>query len=352
MDKINPKSVRSGLGYFHFEATSPELIPGGLPQQVGWPPFKVYEPNYAIGTSTSTNTIGNGFKTFEYSTQEPVLSYGDLIEIVSTSPTVFGEMLGMVHTYSYNPTTGISSIYVEIYQSKGSGFTNQWSIKFQINNGSNIVQNPDSPYLSKLSVWDGYPVTSGLAQFFIPSRTDIEYETIVDTDEEQYIKSKTYFWGTISITEDMGDIHQPYLGTQITISFPLVKTTKVKNWAYTQNPSNPLQPIIVITETTTTENDTREYSHTFTTFDFDPASPDFQPATGHSPSSQVSETPAYVDYVDGSYQMIRIHWEFPVDPPFYQWLPSQETIVSYDVGNTFAYVKTVTPANFFQPPTT
>ena len=132
----------------------------------------------------------------------------------------------------------------------------------------------------------------------------------------------------------------------MTILKPYKVKTEVKS--YTYDPSNFYAPPVVTT-TTTYADDPKEYSHTFTNYDFDPSNPDFQPAEGHNPSTQNSETSDYVDILINSHQELYIQREIPEsDPPAYIWSISQITNITYD--DPIQTVTDISPASFFEPP--
>lgn len=352
MDEIDSKRVRGGLGYFKIGyAEEPPIL---TPLQEGFPPFTEYEPNYQIGISISEISIGLGFKTFSYNSEEPKLFYGDLVLITPYfgNETVEGEMRGMLHTRSYNPTTGVSTIVVEVYYSDMRvltiPFINSWKIAFQLNDGSNIVQNPDSPYLAKLSVWDGHPVTNGFARLFVPGRVNLEQETIIDTPEETFTESIYTLYGNVQIREDMSDIHKPWLGTTQISTCVFKKRTRTQTWTY--DPDDWYAPPVYV-ETITFDDEPREYSHKFTTFDFDPMSPDFQPAPEgeHSPSFQNTEK--IVDTFEGYFQTLYIQREVPpeLQPPEFVWTKVFEQGVTWNLEGS-QRITDVTPPSFFEPP--
>jgi hypothetical protein len=325
MNEIDAKRVRGGFGYFGF------IQPTQTPPQSGYPPFTEYFPNYSIGSSTSNNTIGNGFKTFEYASQEPKCSYGDLISITSTSITVYGEMLGMVHTYSYNEGSGISTIVVEVYQSQGNGVTDEWDIRFQLNDGSNIVQNPDSPHTAKLSVYDGGGFASGSASFVVPYATKDE---TIQTENTPYVQAfettTSWKWSTF-IQEDMSDIHKPWLGTTISIRIKIKKVSIFVDYTF--------EPPI---ETRSEEFEERDYTHTFTENDFNPDSEGFVAGEGHSPSTCENSSE---DYIDNFVSTIKSTYDG--DAPYGQ-LTLEAVTYSFD---GLYYITDISPASFFEPPT-
>ena len=353
MNQIDAKSVRSGLGFF--KVGWGEIYPSPLaPDQSGLPPFTEYLPNYNIGDSTSEISIGLGFKTFQYEGEEPVCSYGDLISITPNfdNATVEGEMRGMVQTYSFEG--GISTIVVEVYYSDMRALTvpfeNKWSIRFQLNNGSNIVQNPDSPYLSKLSVYDGGSFANGYAEFFPDNGSYTQTQVVIVDTPTHFIRIIKYFSkGTIIVREDMSDIHQPWLGTTVTVNLPRIKSTIETTFVWGDYYYN--GPTIETTQVD--EPISKEYSHTFTTFDFDPASPDFYPAPEglHYPSKQVSQTPDYVSEWEWYHEE---RWEYKsfidTGPATYVQTYVKDITDSRGSSSPPLTIKTVTPPSFFDPP--
>ena len=329
MDEISAKRVRGGLGFFNFQQPGPNPT---TPTPPGYPPFTEYLPNYSIGSSTSNNTIGNGFKTFEYASQEPKCSYGDLISITSTSITVYGEMLGMVHTYSYDEGSGISTIVVEVYQSQGNGVTNEWDIRFQLNDGSNIVQNPDSPHLAKLSVYDGnYSFANGIAEFVVPYAPHVETIQTENTPYVQAYETTTKWKWRTFIREDMSDIHKPWLGTTVSIR---VKIKKIST--FEDERTDP--PINI----ETIEFEERDYTHTFTENDFNPESEGFIAGEGHSPSTCENSSEDYIDNFVGTSVAT-----YGGDAPY-----GLETLTSVIYSfEGFYYITDISPPSFFEPPT-
>ena len=349
MNEIDAKSVRSGLGFFKvgWGAT-----PFFQPDQLGNPPFTQYEPNYNIGDSTSEISIGLGFKTLQYEGEEPICSYGDLISITPNfeNATVEGEMRGMVQTYSFEG--GVSTIVVEVYYSDMRALTipyeNKWSIRFQLNDGSNIVQNPDSLYIAKLSVYDGGSFANGYAEFIPTSTYYPTTEIIVNTPFLLIEIVKNYFKGQVNVQEDMSDIHKPWLGTTVSVARETEKVTIESDliWGDYYNGGTGFTR-----ETTETrEPISTTYSHTFTSFDFDSASPDFNPAPegSHSPSRQSSLTPDYVGFFTITYET-RSEYKTFIDAGVVL-VTVFESVIDEGV-NLKLRITDVTPPSFFEPPT-
>lgn len=327
MDEIDAKSVRSGLKFFDF----PNPLEGPVV-----PRFNVFEPNYEIGFSTSEISIGLGFKTFVYSGPEPKCSNGDLIKINSLSETIYGEMSAMVHTYSYDDESGIATIVVEVYYSDMKvvtiPFENKWIIAFQLNDGSNIVQNPNSPYLAKLSVWENSNFPCG-AGFFMPHQMTQTQNVITSDTPYLYAGYQVLEWKKrINITEDMSDIHQPWLGTKLKLRLKFRKTTYVE---VDERPDpNP-----------TVEYSYRDYEHTFSSFDFDPMSSGFVAGIGHSPS-RCETVSSYIDSYTNTFSIVRDPTR--INPQVATYVINEFVfggLVEEEIG-----IIEITPPSFFEPP--
>lgn len=309
-----------------------------------WPGIESYGPDIFINTSSNSNTLGLGIKSFSYLGQQPIIEAGDAIRIDSYSLRVKGYMLGVVTSYFYSPGPNISTISVDVYQFGGEGVSTQWEIRQQLYGGINIVQTPGTPYLAKLSVWDYQIQNGGTAEFGFPQESVDETVKTVDTNAQQAFYIRTKYKGKVTIVEDMTDLHKPWLNTSVTATAVLDTTTTVTTWTYPENPQYPP----TITETRTTESENILHSYTFTDSDFSPDSPGWQPADlgYHGPSRCENYTPDFIGEYISTYVTNYAVIYPAIDPN--AWYPINQTTVLKDLNDS--KLTNVSPAGFFTPP--
>jgi hypothetical protein len=322
MLKISPETLFQGARYFNFNSlvNAPNGFYPNVPTSE-YPGMVEYALDTTKGNSSDSNTLDIGTKNFSYY-GAPVFVSGDAVRIDSTSDTVHGYMLGIVTSYSSGE--GISHITVDVYRVYGTGTSLQWQVSLQLNRGYNVVQNPNSPHLAKLKVADYYNREASAA-FNVPY--DITTNTVITSDTPSHKAGyTTTYWGwSTYITEDYGDLHEPWLGTTVTVRVKIKKsTTTYIDGEYT----------------TVDEYSFRDYNHTFTLSDFDPYSPWFIPG---APSSCENFSDAPIDNFVSTYDQT---YNVSVSPPVL--LTSVTVTYTFDVQS---YVIDVSPGSFFEPPT-
>lgn len=326
MLKIPPSTLFSGVKYFYF--TSLVNAPFGAYPSTPTSPFPGmigYGADPFIANSSDSNSLDIGSKSFSYAGASPSLAAGNLVKIQSYS-SVSGYMLGSVTSYTFSG--GISSINVDVYEVHGTGTSSQWHIQMQLNNGegnvNNVFQNPNSPHLAKLRVADVNDYDA-YASFNVPA--NLNSTTVITSDTPTHFASYTttkWGWRTF-IIEDFGDLHEPWVGTTLTVRVKIRKDTETLDGI-------------------TTEYSFRDYNHTFTYADFDIYSAYFVPGDTYpatpTPSSCENYSDGDIDEFTSTVDIVR---------------NSEGTVISLNnVTYTFdteSYVINVTPGSFFEPPT-
>lgn len=313
--------VMAGNYYFQFQSLSegtydpPSLSP--------YPSMRSYLIDTSPVTSESSNSFGTGTKNFVYSGTNIRFSVGDLIKITSTFGDA-GEMLGWVSAFSYDVPTSTATMSVDVYQFNGTGASSNWRIIQQWGSTTNdlplnVVQNPNSPATAKLTVFD-WETSGGSAQFFVPNEP--HSETTITSDTPTHFAGYTFTqwkWGTY-IVEDNSDLHKPWLGTTVVVRQKIMKETTT------------LAGTVV-------EYEFRDYTHTFTTDDFNPSNAGWVAGYGHSPSTCTNKSADYIDNFTSTFDVVSV-----------DGVVVSSTYVIYSfVGGS--YIIDVTPANFFEPPT-
>lgn len=317
--------VLAGQYFFQFNSMTegtydpPSLSP--YPSMLGY-----YLDNSPV-TSESSNSFGTGTKNFVYSGTGIRFSVGDLIKITSLSGDS-GEMLGWVSAFSYDVPTSTATMSVDVYQFNGTGASSNWRIRQQWGSTTNdlplnVVQNPNSPATAKLTVFD-WETSGGSATFNVPN--SFNSETTITSDTPTLFSGYTFTqwkWNTF-IIEDNSDLHKPWLGTTVTVRVKISKVTETLSGS-------------------TEEFEFRDYTHTFTADDFDPESEFFTAGVGHSPSICENFSETYIDNFTSTFYVV---YEPDTNPP----VPISSTYVTYSFAQA-SWIVSVTPANFFQPPT-
>jgi hypothetical protein len=273
-------------------------------------------------TSSDLNTLSLGIKTFSLYSSIGSFSAGQLIRAKSYS-TVSGYMLGEI-TSAYSET-GIWHLVVNVYEFHGSGNSSQWFISFQLNNGYSVIQNPNSPHVAKLLVADASDKNNPFCEFNVPYA--INYNTVITSNTPTHYAgyyTTQWKWQTF-IQEDFGDLHEPWLGTTVTVRVKIAKTTTT------------LAGSVV-------EYSFRDYNHTFTLADFDIYGAGFTPGNTYpdipTPSTCTNESEDYIDNFVSTFETYK---------------NSDGVITSINnVIYSFAvnsYVVNVSPGSFFEPPT-
>jgi hypothetical protein len=327
MIQITPEVLFQGARYFNF--TSLVNAPNGFYPNVPtseYPGMVEYTPDTTRGVSSDSNTLEIGTKTFSYY-GAPTLVAGNLVRIESYS-SVVGYMLGRVT--SFYSSVGVSHAVVDVYEVHGSGTSLQWYITLQLNRGYNVEQNPNTPHLAKLKVADYYN-REATAAFNVPY--DITTNAVItsDTPTHQAGYTTTYWGWSTYITEDYGDLHEPWLGTTVTVRI------KIKKETVTYIGSGEF--------TTVTEYSFRDYNHTFTLSDFDPYSGGFTPGQ----TLPDNPTPSRCEnYSDGPIDNFVSTYDQTFNGTTGELLTSVTVTYTFDVQS---YVVDVQPGSFFEPPT-
>jgi hypothetical protein len=322
MIEKNSYQVLAGNYYFQFNSLTqgtydpPSLSP--------YPSMTSYVLDTSPVDSESSNSFGTGTKYFVYSGGSR-FSVGDLIKITSTLGNS-GEMLGWISSFSYDEPTNTGTIGVDIYQFNGTGSSSNWRIRQQWGSTTNalplnVVQNPNSPATAKLTVFD-WEQSGGSAQLSVPN--SLNSETTITIDTPTHFAGYTFTqwkWNTY-IVEDNSDLHKPWLGTTVVVRVKIAKETTTLSG-------------------TTVEFEFRDYTHTFTADDFNAESEWFVAGVGHLPSICQNFSPDYIDNFTSTFDTVR---------------DSEGTVISINnVTYSFAeqsWIVSLTPANFFEPPTT
>jgi hypothetical protein len=317
--------VLAGNYYFQFNSLTqgtydpPSLSP--------YPSMQIYVLDTSPFTSESSNSFGTGIKNFVFYGSAIPFSVGDLIKITSLGGDV-GEMLGSVSALSWDEPTSTTTMSVDVYQFNGTGASSNWRIRQQWGSTTNalplnVVQNPNSPATAKLTVFD-WETSGGFAQFSVPN--SLNSVTTITSDTPTLFSGYTFTqwkWNTY-IVEDNSDLHKPWLGTTVTVRVKISKVTTTLDGS-------------------TEEFEFRDYTHTFTAEDFDPDSEFFTPAVGHSPSICENFSPDYIDNFTSTFYVV---YEPDTNPP----VVISSTYVTYSFAEQ-SWITDISPASFFQPPT-
>ena len=299
-------------------------------------PGMIFYQNSLNVSASGTNTLGIGSKSFDYITSSPLLTIGQLIKIESTSINIPGYMLGAVSS-AFIDSAGITHINVDTYEVYGKGISNNWNISLQLlNGGASVMQNPNSPHVAKLIVADAQldAPSTYVALILIPSEIN-NTNTITSNTPTHYAGYQFTKWKKqIVIWEDFSDLHEPWLGTTVTIRLKISKTTTTLAGS-------------------TVDYEFRDYNHTFTNSDFSTSAAGFQPGQTYPNYPTQSRCTTYSsDYIDNFTSTF--DYVYNSDGEIIN-----ETTVSYnfvddenpDNPQPWSYVKDVSPGSFFEPPT-
>ena len=322
---IEKPSNQVMAGEFYFKFTSVAEGPYTPPESSPYPSMRSYILNTSPVTSSTSNLIGTGSKTFFYSGTSIVFAVGDLIKITALFPfDISGNMLASVTSFSYDVPTSTATMGVDVYQFTGSGTATEWRITQQWGSTTNalplnVVQNPNSPHTAKLTVFD-WDNSGGQAQFSVPS--EINNVTTITSDTPTHFAGYTvteWKWNTY-IVEDNSDLHKPWLGTTVTVRVRIKKVTTTLSGS-------------------TEEFENRDYTHTFTADDFNPSSPYFTPGVGHLPSTCNNFSATYIDSFTSTFDVV---------------YDSEGSVISSTYVNYYfdeeSRVIDLSPGNFFDPP--